>query len=58
MLTALVAADPEVAGTRHRILRQRRCGVRVLVVGECQQVIEFLGVEAGQVQIEMASWSS
>jgi hypothetical protein len=54
MLTTTVAAQPQVAGTGHRVVRQGRCGIGlVAVVRVEQQVIEFFGVEAGQAEIEV-----
>jgi hypothetical protein len=52
-LTAPVTAQPQVAGTRCWVVWKRRRSVGLVLIRERQQVIELLGVEAGEVEIEI-----
>ena len=45
---AVLAAEPQVASAGHRILRNGRGVVGLLLVGKRQQVVDLLGIEAGQ----------
>src|ERR1035437_8118739 len=53
MLTTSIAAEPQVARTRYRIVGDRRDGVGGIIVGGEQKVIDFLGVETGEAEIEV-----
>jgi hypothetical protein len=50
----LGAADPQIAGTGDRVLRKRRHRICVPVLLDREQGFDFLGVEAGEVQIEIS----
>jgi hypothetical protein len=51
----MLFAEPQVADSGHRVVGKRRRGVGSLVVGNRQQSINFLRVEAGQNEIEVDS---
>jgi hypothetical protein len=50
---SVLAADPQVARPGHRILRNGRSLVGFLLFGKREQVVELLGAEPGQVEIEI-----
>jgi hypothetical protein len=53
MLNSSVAADPEIAGTRHRVVGNRRNGVRFVVIDSEEKIVEFLRIETRQAEIEI-----